>query len=525
MLKYQGKEYRNLEEQVQKNKEDIARHYEIDRALANLGIKIVGTVLTPSDLPDPSTYVGEYGDTYAVGDPDAIEAGTASYVYYVWTRPDPDAGEPNNHWLNVGRLSIVGPRGPEGPEGPAGPKGERGNRWSVGTAPTISDPKVGDMWLSVSQNPEEEGKVYTYNGYKWVEGTNIRGPQGIQGARGPAGPQGEVGPTGPAGPTGDVGGFINIWGILANASQLPNPATLSNLTVAYLVGTTLPYDLYVQVGETSETSVWENTGPFNAATAVSVEGVFQNVWNADKKLDKVTNNTGNNLVYISKTDGTQATFRMSQYEIGNAIVVSAPGGQIRCNGPVDTDRSVAVNLGFANDNYAPKKPTTTGIRKAYVSDGTNIYWADVMYNEASALPGKLVKYADVDSWGATERTGRLLTATPTQPYQAANKKYVDDNGVVAGYFSYEDGADGNIGRAYHVMPKRYSDMIKNSELEIYEYFMVNNIEDRGSGIPGNINYVYYTGAIYYNAIEDQFRFEATSQLVFNIYSITWNTIE
>ena len=45
-----GKVFRNLEEQVRKNKEDIARHYAIDRSLANFGIKIVGTVATEPEI-------------------------------------------------------------------------------------------------------------------------------------------------------------------------------------------------------------------------------------------------------------------------------------------------------------------------------------------------------------------------------------------------------------------------------------------------------------------------------------------
>ena len=511
MLKFQGKEYRNLEEQVQKNKEDIARHYEIDRALANLGIKIVGTVLTPSDLPDPSTYTGEYGDTYAVGDPDAVEAGTESYVYYVWTRPDPDAGEPNNHWLNVGRLSIVGPRGPEGPVGPQGPIGERGNRWCVGTAPTISDPKAGDMWLRVSQNPEEAGKVYTYNGYNWVEGTNIRGPQGIQGARGPAGPQGEAGPAGPAGPAGDVGGFINIWGILANASQLPNPATLSNLTVAYLVGTTLPYDLYVQVGETSETSVWENTGPFNAATAVSVEGIFQNVWNADTKLDKYTNVTEYNQAYIKAANGGEGTINVTKGAIGDAIPQRNSDGSITIPNEVPDFADRAISKGVADSSYVKSKTGTYKVYGRFFSE-EDILWSATYSNNSNTV---MIR----------DGGGRSSVSDPTADNHAVNKQYADthyaskDDAVVSGYFLYSNGTD--EGRAYHVMPKRFSDMIENGTLEIYEYFKSNEIEDYGSGILGTINNYFYPGAIFYNLHRDQFIYKGTNS-TFTIDSIIWN---
>ena len=98
MLERDGKVYRNLEEQVLKNKEDIAKHYEIDRALANLGIEVVGQVETAEQLPDPLTYDGKYGYTYAVGNQEEVETGTGYYTYYVYTRPAPDAGYNDNHY-------------------------------------------------------------------------------------------------------------------------------------------------------------------------------------------------------------------------------------------------------------------------------------------------------------------------------------------------------------------------------------------------------------------------------------------
>ena len=79
MITIDGKEYRNLEEQVRKNQADILYMLEEEGALNQFGIKVVGQVDTAASLPDPTTYTGEYGDAYAVG--------TASpYVLYIWTR-------------------------------------------------------------------------------------------------------------------------------------------------------------------------------------------------------------------------------------------------------------------------------------------------------------------------------------------------------------------------------------------------------------------------------------------------------
>ena len=271
MLEIDGKQYRNLEEQVLKNKQDIANHYAVDRALSNFGIKIVGRANTVEELPVADTYAGNYGDAYAVGT-------SAPFTFYIFTRPDPNAGEPNNYWLDVGQLSIVGPQGIPGPQGPQGPAGTS-NKWYTETLP--SNPKVGDMALLAN------GNVYQYqsNG-QWQLIQNIMGPQGTIGPRGPQGIPGPQGLTGQQGQRGDTGGLVNIAGILSNESQLPTPEELNNPTIAYLVGASAPYNLYIQIGETPATALWTNVGPLNVATMVTVGGEYQNTWSADSKLDR-----------------------------------------------------------------------------------------------------------------------------------------------------------------------------------------------------------------------------------------------
>lgn len=274
-------ELRNIVEQVQKNKEDIANHYAIDRALANLGIEIVGQVTTASELPDPETYQGTFGDGYAVGNKEEVDAGTATYDYYIYTRPDPNAGYLTNYWLNVGKISVVGPQGPEGPQGIQGEPGPAA-QWLAGLGSPSFSAELGTMYLNT-----ETGEVSRFEQIKGIAGWRskgfIKGPQGIQGPQGPQGPIGPQGVQGPQGERGDVGGFINIAGILANDGQLPTPQSLQNLTLAYLVGSVEPYDLYIQVGETSETALWNNVGPLNAATLVTVNGQAQNVYEMNNK--------------------------------------------------------------------------------------------------------------------------------------------------------------------------------------------------------------------------------------------------
>lgn len=251
----------NLQQQVQKNKEDIARHYAIDRALANFGIKVVGREDTEQDLPNPETYAGTYGDAYAVGT-------EAPYTYYIFTRPDPNQGIATSYWLDVGQISVQGPEGPEGPRGPAGVPGVS-TRWYFGsTVPTVSA-NDGDIFLISSG--ASFGDIYGYTGQTWVYLGNIKGPQGIQGIQGQRGVQGIQGPIGPQGPQGPSGQSFHIEGVLDTPAQLPTP-TQAIRAGAYLIGTEAPYDIYVIEGGQDESDIllWINAG--NITSIPGVEG-------------------------------------------------------------------------------------------------------------------------------------------------------------------------------------------------------------------------------------------------------------
>lgn len=344
-----GVELRNLEEQVQENKRLIAEHYNRDRVLADFGLRVVGNVPTEADLPDPETFEGEYGDAYVVGTSEPFNV-------YVWTRPDIGSGHPNDYWLNIGPIAIEGPQGPVGPQGPIGETGQS-TRWYASSGLVGGNLHRGDMLLITSGS--NLGNVYIYNDLEnqWLLQGNIKGPTGPQG---PRGLQGEVGPEGPKGEkgnTGDVGGFINIRGILPNIDQLPTPTAINNLSVGYLVGTTAPYDLYIQVGETPETAEWNNAGGFNAATLVMVNGQAQNVWNADTKLDKDT--TAKRL-YGTDAAGNPMMYRYDSDVSGNAIVRRTIDGQIRCADPHPNHKEDVITVGFLKENSVYWPNVTTG---------------------------------------------------------------------------------------------------------------------------------------------------------------------
>lgn len=393
MIKVGNTYLRNLEEQVQY----LTSYHEVNQGLAQWGIRVVGKVATADELPDAATYEGEYGDAIAVGT-------AAPYNFYIWTRPAIEGG--SGYWFEFGEISIAGPVGPTGPQGPKGDTGES-TRWYYGTTP--SNPIEGDMVLKAN------GDVLMYQNNAWVTVTNIKGSQGIQGETGPQGPVGPKGPQGPKGDTGDVGGFINIYGVLANTSLLPTPASLNNLTIAYLIGETAPYDLWVQIGDTSDTAVWTNTGPFNAATAVSVNGSYQNIWNADTKLDKVATATSHNQVYTKSYDGKQTMVNVVVNP--NVSLYGIP------------DRTYV-------DGYFAKKPTDTSDYTRVIAQKAN---GDVtaypIYSTSMSFPnqfGSIPTYDENLSVGNSNPGATIAVDDPKYPYAAANKHYVDSRFSLSG---------------------------------------------------------------------------------------------
>ena len=328
-----GTTLRNLEEQVQY----LTNYHDVNQGLAQWGIRVVGQVDTASELPDPSTYDGEYGDAIAVGT-------SAPFSFYIWTRASIE-GKPA-YWFPFGKISIVGPQGPKGDTGDTGPMGHSTMWYSGSSAPSSSQLyREGDMYLQTN------GQIYRYHNNKWESLVNVSGPQGPQGIQGIQGPQGIQGQRGPKGDTGDVGGFINIWGIINSTSQLPTPTSLKNLTVAYLVGSSSPYNLYVQIGENSETAVWTNTGPFNVGTLISVNGSYQNVWDADTKLDKEEYD-GTNKVYV--TDPNQTSIELSENATANTIPKRTSTGDLKVPTTTDPLDGVAVSKSYVT-RYAVKK--------------------------------------------------------------------------------------------------------------------------------------------------------------------------
>ena len=239
--------YLNLQEQVGKNKHDIEEIKSITLNLERFGVKVVGEEASASDLPDPTTYAGGYGDAYLIGE-------EAPFDMYIFTQPS--AGETDPKWFNIGPFPAPGEQGPEGPEGPEGPQGQS-SKWRVGQVnPSILDTdKANDLYLNTST-----GMVYQFNGTLWVPYASIRGPEGPQGPQGLQGETGQRGPTGPIGPVGPAGSVVEVIGVVDTLGSLPDPDDVPRNS-AYVFDDGVNKDLYIIVEEDNELT-WYNAGPF-----------------------------------------------------------------------------------------------------------------------------------------------------------------------------------------------------------------------------------------------------------------------
>ena len=308
------KTYRNLQEQVLQNARDINDIKTVNTLLNQFGIKVVGECDTALDLPDPSTYSGNYGDAYAVGT-------ETPYDLYIFTRPFD--GEEYPHWFNIGPFPLEGPEGPQGETGAQGEKGNTGGAFLTGEGnpPTSIGTQDGQGYLDATT-----GNIYQYstNPASWTRVGNIRGPQGIQGQQGP---QGATGPQGPQGPQGPAGKVVNIVGNLASIENLPTPSTI-DFHDAYLVGANAPYHLYIIEGTESDSTTWSwfDAGAFTSG------GEYTRV-------------TDDNDSYVANLKATTTP------ESG-AVARYDSDGQLQCEAPT-VDKDVA-NKKYVDDNKGAK---------------------------------------------------------------------------------------------------------------------------------------------------------------------------
>ena len=260
MLKIDGKEFRNLEEQVLKNKNDIENSLQLKNLLTDFGIRIIGQVESAYQIPSVSDYKENnpnwnYGDAYTVGT-------ESPYDLYILTRANNN--NPQDFWFDIGEFPLRGPVGPQGPQGPQGEKGEKG------------DPGI-------------QGE---------------RGLQGTPGLRGEIGPQGPQGPVGPQGPQGLPGQVYKVIDVLDNTGQLPQP-TESIRDNAYIINGFI----YIIMG--SGVLEWVNVGTIDP-TNFTAGQVITLMQSTDRII--VSLNSDNSKIEYRLSNGTITTLNFAESE-------------------------------------------------------------------------------------------------------------------------------------------------------------------------------------------------------------------
>ena len=257
MLKYGNRELRNLEDQVEKNAQDIEDFKNGNQTIAEFGITVVGILATAAELPAQGE---NYGDAYLIGS-------STPYDMRVWTR---DVANSTAKWVDLGAFPLQGPKGD---------KGNMGSVITAGPGEPLNNPTslydfyidtISGYWYQAYSNETGYGwlKAFTLKGGKGDRGE--QGKQGVQGLTGPQGKTGPIGPTGLPGPKGDVGPAFNVQGTLASSSNLPTPtAAMQDKGYAYIIpdaqGTK---HIWVIQGSESTSFSWVDVG----AAGVGIQG-------------------------------------------------------------------------------------------------------------------------------------------------------------------------------------------------------------------------------------------------------------
>lgn len=288
MIEINDKVYRNIQEQVQKNKSDIAAFKNIQFTLNNMGITVLGHVDSESDIPEAEY---QYGDAYVVGTEEP-------YDIYIFTRDDADGS-----FINMGPLGIVGPQGPKGDKGDKGDTGATGAQGPAG-----QDGATG------AQGPQ--------------------GPQGIQGIQGPQGIQGVQ---------GDPGESFMIMGTISSTSLLPDPTTTPR-NHAYVLDDndpTTPDRLYYITGAIGS-EVWSYSPLAASGSTVTTNGTPVSIFETTTKQDTLPT-TG--------TEGQVLTLNSSLNPVWSTISADAKVAIIDGVVSASTTVGQIANNNITNDEY------------------------------------------------------------------------------------------------------------------------------------------------------------------------------
>ena len=175
----------------------------------------------------------------------------------------------------------------------------------------------------------------------------------------------------------------------------------------------------------------QGAGTIDGPAIVGKDGITINKAADSEKIEisgsgyvKQATSTKNALVY-ARVLGEEVTRTLSYIPGRDVIPIYNKEATLRGNMGANPTEDTLTNKKYVDDNYV-KKDTSAANQQVY---GHDVNGDPQMFyvTTGNSNPYWLCKYQDSTS-GATEPTGngRLITQDPTQPYQAANKHYVDE---------------------------------------------------------------------------------------------------
>lgn len=470
MLKFGNQEFRNLEEQVFKNQQDIQDFKDGNQTIAEFGITVVGILSSADQLPASGD---NFGDAYLIGT-------ETPYDMWVWTRNIPLQ---KAMWVALGKFPLRGPRGD---------KGDKGSQiYSGNGLPTLTG-QEGDVYINTAT-----GILYQYEGTEWKEKFSIKGPmgprglqghQGIQGERGATGLPGPIGPQGAQGPKGDYGPSFNIQGTLASTANLPTPtADMKSKGYSYIIPDAQGVK-HVWVIQGTDTLQWVDLGTagvqgergpqgigidtltdlnltlgdttvlYDTTEGIQLTSTGRATYNGEQHdftsdlalpiigkdgitIDKAADSekieisgsgcvqklapAGATLVYAKYSDGTDGSITVNEnYTGAQTLPTRNLNGELIAETSDKAVDKTLINKKYANDNYVAKDTTPARVIYAHSPDGTPL----MLYPQTQDSLNELwiPVYRPSASGDTVNGNAVLLTAIPTRDYQCANKKYVDD---------------------------------------------------------------------------------------------------
>lgn len=420
MLKFDGLEFRNLEEQVEKNAQDIQDFKDGNQSIAEFGITVLGVLERIADLPATSE---NYGDAYLIGY-------SAPYDLQVWTR---DVKNNTAKWVDMGNFPLAGPKGD---------KGEIGSIITDGAGTPSSVPSsVNDYYINRTTGVWYTVRKTTSGALVWEESFSLKGEkgdrglqglQGVKGDRGAQGPTGPIGPQGPKGEKGDTGSSFTIVAKVASTDNLPSPSAVKPYE-AYLVGNdTDGWDTYVVVG-----GVWTNLG--------KVQGVEGPAGPAGAGIDNLSNldlTLGNSSIDYNTVDGLtiNSTARFSypgeNHDVPMEIEIPiTPGSGISIDKLVTEQLEIKADMPVVTITPGTATSGTfTAIQMATLAAKESLILRDGEYyylNDSEHQAGYLI-YSHVGLDNLTTTKIKNITITKSTSAWTLTETNVKDISVISG---------------------------------------------------------------------------------------------